>query len=42
MHPAALPYDYLKLIDRGDRTRRSRIRLGGSRVRRGTPAGTSE
>jgi hypothetical protein len=42
MHPAALPYDYLQLIDRAERTRRSRTRPRGSRVRRGTPGGTAE
>jgi hypothetical protein len=35
MHPAALPFEYLQLIDRGDRIRRSRTRPSGSRVRRG-------
>jgi len=39
MHPAALPYDYLQLIDRGDRIRRSRVRPSGSRLRRGTRTG---
>jgi hypothetical protein len=37
MFPAALPFDYLQQIDRGDRVRRSRIRPSGSRVRRGAP-----
>jgi hypothetical protein len=37
MMPAALPFDYMRHIDRGDRTRRSRTHLHGSRVRRGTP-----
>jgi hypothetical protein len=37
MLPAALPFDYVQHIDRGDRIRRSRIRPSGSRVRRGTP-----
>jgi hypothetical protein len=35
MHPAALPFEYLKLFDQGDRIRRSRVRPSGSRVRRG-------
>jgi hypothetical protein len=35
MIPAALPHDYVRYIDRGDRIRRSRIRPNGSRVRRG-------
>jgi hypothetical protein len=35
MHPAALPFEFHQLIDRGDRIRRSRGRLTGSRVRRG-------
>ena len=26
-----LPFEYIQLIDRGDRVRRSRIRAGGSR-----------
>jgi hypothetical protein len=30
----ALPFDYLRLIDYGERTRRSRTRPRGSRVRR--------
>jgi hypothetical protein len=42
MFPAALPFDYLQYLDRGDRTRRSRTRPNGSRVRRGTPSGTPE
>jgi hypothetical protein len=33
---AALPYDYLRHIDHGDRVRRSRVRPSGSRVRRGS------
>jgi hypothetical protein len=37
---ASLPFEYLRHIDRGDRIRRSRARLSGSRVRRGTPGGT--
>jgi hypothetical protein len=37
MFSAALPFDYVRHIDRGDRTRRSRTRPHGSRVRRGTP-----
>jgi hypothetical protein len=41
MFPAALPFDYIQQIDRGDRVRRSRIRPNGSRVRRGAP-GTGE
>jgi hypothetical protein len=39
MFPAALPFDYLKHIDRHDRIRRSRTRPNGSRVRRGVPGG---
>jgi hypothetical protein len=35
MHPAALPFEYLQLIDRGERIRRARNRATGSRVRRG-------
>ncbi len=35
MLPAALPFEYVQLIDRSDRIRRSRIRPSGSRVRRG-------
>jgi hypothetical protein len=38
MLPAALPFDYLQQIDRGDRMRRSRARPSGSRVRRGAPS----
>ena len=34
MLPAPLPLDYLKHADPSDRFRRSRIRSGGSRVRR--------
>jgi hypothetical protein len=34
MISAALPFDYIRHLDRGDRTRRSRIRPLGSRVRR--------
>jgi hypothetical protein len=34
MFSAALPFDYLRHLDHGDRSRRSRIRLLGSRVRR--------
>jgi hypothetical protein len=34
MFSAALPFDYVRHIDRGDRTRRSRTRPHGSRVRR--------
>ena len=34
MLPAPLPLDYLKHADQADRFRRSRIRSGGSRVRR--------
>ena len=34
MHPAALPFDYVKYLDPGDRIRRSRTRPHGSRVRR--------
>lgn len=34
MHPAALPLDYLRHLDRGDRVRRSRPHLSGTRVRR--------
>jgi hypothetical protein len=37
MISAALPFDYIRHIDRGDRTRRSPARSHGSRVRRGTP-----
>jgi hypothetical protein len=32
-----LPYDYIQHLDRDDRTRRSRVRPSGSRVRRGIP-----
>jgi hypothetical protein len=42
MFPAALPFDYLKHIDRGDRIRRLRARPNDSRVRRGRPGGTTE
>ena len=35
MIPAALPHDYFRYIDRGDRLRRSRTQPNGSRVRRG-------
>ena len=35
MISAAIPFDYIRHIDRGDRTRRSRTRPHGSRVRRG-------
>jgi hypothetical protein len=41
MFPAALQFDYIQQIDRGDRVRRSRNRPNGSRVRRGAP-GTGE
>jgi hypothetical protein len=41
MFPAALPFDYLRQIDRGDRVRRSRPRSSAVRVRRGAP-GTPE
>jgi hypothetical protein len=34
MLPAPLPLDYLRHADPSDRFRRSRIRSGGSRVRR--------
>jgi hypothetical protein len=37
MFSAALPFDYIQHVGRGDRTRRSRIRPHGTRVRRGTP-----
>jgi hypothetical protein len=37
MLPAALPYEYLQHIDRGERIRRSRDRPNGSRVRRVMP-----
>jgi hypothetical protein len=37
MFSAALPFDYLQHLDRGDRTRTSRTRPHGSRVRRGVP-----
>ena len=37
MFSAALPFDYARHIDRGDRTRRSCTRPHGTRVRRGTP-----
>jgi hypothetical protein len=36
MLPAALPFDYVRHIDPGDRIRRSRVGPSGSRVRRGT------
>jgi hypothetical protein len=36
MHPAALPFDYAKYLDTGDRLRRTRARPDGSRVRRGS------
>jgi hypothetical protein len=42
MFPAALPLDYVRHIDRGDRIRRSRARPTGSRVRRGTRRGSGE
>jgi hypothetical protein len=42
MFPAALPYDYLKHLDRGDRIRRLRTRPNGSRVRCGARSGTGE
>jgi hypothetical protein len=35
MIPAALPHDYVRYIDPGERVRRSRVRPNGSRVRRG-------
>jgi hypothetical protein len=35
MFSAALPFDYFRHIDRGDRTRRPRLRPHESRVRRG-------
>jgi hypothetical protein len=35
MFPAALPYDYVKYLDRSDRIRRLQTRPTGSRVRRG-------
>ena len=38
---AALPFDYLQHIDRGERIRRSGSRPNDSRVRRGTPRGTA-
>jgi hypothetical protein len=36
MFLAALPFDYLRHLDRHDRVRRPRTRPTGSRVRRGT------
>ena len=38
MHLAPLPFDYVKLLDPGDRVRRTRKLTTGSRFRR-TPAG---
>ena len=35
MLPAALPFDYVQHLDRGDRVRRSRAHPSGSRLRRG-------
>jgi len=35
---ASLPFDYVVLLDPGDRVRKTRSRTTGSRVRR-TPAG---
>ena len=35
MFPAALPFDYLRHFAPNERTRRSRSRPSGSRVRRG-------
>jgi hypothetical protein len=37
MISTTLPFDYVRHIDRGDRTRRSHTQPHGSRVRRGTP-----
>jgi hypothetical protein len=37
MISTTLPFDYVLHIDRGDRTRSSRTRPHGSRVRRATP-----
>jgi hypothetical protein len=37
MFPAAIPFDHLQQIDRGDRIRRSRTRPSAVRVRRGAP-----
>ncbi len=37
----ALPFDYLKHLDRHERVRRTRIRPTGSRVRRGKASGSS-
>jgi len=38
MYPAALPFDYLEKARDGERTRRSRARPTGIRVRRVGPA----
>ena len=37
MFPASLPFDYLKLLDHGDRVRTPRERTADSRVRRTSP-----
>ena len=42
MFPAALPFDYLQHIAPDERTRRSRTRPTGIRVRRSTSGGPGE
>ena len=37
----ALPFDYLKHLDRHERVRRTQARPTGTRVRRGTGRGSS-
>ena len=37
MFPTSLPFDYTKLIDRGDRVRTTRERTFDSRLRRISP-----
>lgn len=39
MFPTSLPFDYVKLIDRGDRVRTRREHATGNRFRRTSPRG---
>jgi len=39
MFPATLPFDYIKLVDRGDRVRSTREHTSDSRFRRTSPRG---
>jgi hypothetical protein len=39
MFLASLPFDYAKLVDRGDRVRTTRKRTADSRLRRTSPRG---